>query len=182
MPDPASSAAVIAASDTTKKIAMVATIAMPCRTSPTILPNARGRLNGITSIRKTSKRLVHGVGFSNGCAAFALKNPPPLVPSSLIASCEATGPPGTVAVPPVIVDTSWNPARFWMTPPAIRIDRGDDRERQQHPQRAAGEVDPEVADRAAVAAAKPRTSATATAMPTAADTKFCTASPTSCTV
>ena len=30
--------------------------------------------------------------------------------------------------------------------------------------------------------ANPRTSATATAMPTAADTKFCTARPASCTV
>jgi hypothetical protein len=32
------------------------------------------------------------VGFSNGCAALALKKPPPLVPSILIATCEATGP------------------------------------------------------------------------------------------
>ena len=71
-------------------------------------------------MRKISNRLVHGVGFSNGCAEFALKNPPPFVPSSLIASCDATGPPGTVAVPPVIVATSWKPERFWMTPPAIR--------------------------------------------------------------
>ncbi len=39
-----------------------------------------------------SSRLVSGVGFSKGCALFALKNPPPLVPSSLMISCEATGP------------------------------------------------------------------------------------------
>jgi hypothetical protein len=32
------------------------------------------------------QKFVHGVGFSNGCAALALKNPPPLVPSCLIAS------------------------------------------------------------------------------------------------
>ena len=32
------------------------------------------------------------VGFSNGWAEFALKNPPPLVPSILIASWDATGP------------------------------------------------------------------------------------------
>ena len=31
-------------------------------------------------------------GFSNGCAALALKKPPPLVPSILIATWEATGP------------------------------------------------------------------------------------------
>ncbi len=32
------------------------------------------------------------MGFSNGCAELALKKPPPLVPSCLIASCDATGP------------------------------------------------------------------------------------------
>jgi hypothetical protein len=31
-------------------------------------------------------------GFSKGWAALALKKPPPLVPSILIAICEATGP------------------------------------------------------------------------------------------
>ena len=41
-----------------------------------------------------SMKLVKGVGFSKGCALLALKNPPPFVPSSLIASCEATGPKG----------------------------------------------------------------------------------------
>jgi hypothetical protein len=30
-----------------------------------------------------SKKLEKGVGFSNGCALLALKNPPPLVPSCL---------------------------------------------------------------------------------------------------
>ena len=70
------------------------TIALPCRRSPTILPKVRGRLNGISSSRKISNRFVHALGFSNGCAELALKNPPPFVPSSLIASWEATGPPG----------------------------------------------------------------------------------------
>ena len=37
-------------------------------------------------------KLLSGVGFSNGCELLALKNPPPLVPSILMASCEATGP------------------------------------------------------------------------------------------
>jgi hypothetical protein len=36
--------------------------------------------------------LVSGVGFSNGCAAFMLKKPPPLVPMCLIDSRLATGP------------------------------------------------------------------------------------------
>jgi len=37
-------------------------------------------------------KLMSGVGFSNGWELLALKKPPPLVPSSLITSCEATGP------------------------------------------------------------------------------------------
>ena len=39
-----------------------------------------------------SKKLVNGVGFSNGCALLALKKPPRLVPNSLMISCDATGP------------------------------------------------------------------------------------------
>ncbi len=48
-----------------------------------------GRMAKIDSI---STKLLSGVGFSNGCAELALKKPPPLVPSILIASWEATGP------------------------------------------------------------------------------------------
>ena len=40
--------------------------------------------------------LESGVGFSKGWAELALKKPPPLVPNSLIASWEATGPMGMV--------------------------------------------------------------------------------------
>ena len=43
---------------------------------------------------------MSGVGFSYGCAELALKKPPPLVPSILIASCEATGPWAMVCWPP----------------------------------------------------------------------------------
>ena len=42
-------------------------------------------------------------GFSNGIALFTLKKPPPLVPSILIASWEATGPSASVCSPPVTV-------------------------------------------------------------------------------
>ena len=38
-----------------------------------------------------STKFESHVGFSNGCAELTLKNPPPLVPSSLMTSCEATG-------------------------------------------------------------------------------------------
>ena len=46
----------------------------------------------MAKISTISMKFVSGVGFSNGWALLALKKPPPLVPSSLIASCEATGP------------------------------------------------------------------------------------------
>ena len=36
------------------------------------------------------------MGFSNGCAELALKNPPPLVPSCLMAICDAAGPTAMV--------------------------------------------------------------------------------------
>ena len=38
------------------------------------------------------RRLVRPVGFSNGWAELMLKNPPPLVPSCLMASMKPTGP------------------------------------------------------------------------------------------
>ena len=57
-------------------------------------------------------RLVNGVGFSNGWAELALKKPPPLVPSCLIASCEATGPSASVCLPPSRVVTSRYGLRF----------------------------------------------------------------------
>ncbi|MBE1602275.1 hypothetical protein [Streptomyces stelliscabiei] len=38
-----------------------------------MVPKVRVRANGTTSIRKISKRLVKGVGFSNGWAEVALK-------------------------------------------------------------------------------------------------------------
>ena len=49
---------------------------------------------------------MSGVGFSNGCAELALKKPPPLVPSSLIASCDATGPCAMICFAPSSVATA----------------------------------------------------------------------------
>ena len=43
-------------------------------------------------IANSSMKFESAVGFSNGIAELTLKNPPPLVPSSLMISCEATGP------------------------------------------------------------------------------------------
>ncbi len=50
----------------------------------------------MAKMRNIEMKLVSGVGFSNGWALLALKKPPPLVPSCLIASCEATGPSASV--------------------------------------------------------------------------------------
>ena len=57
---------------------------------------------GMISTASISKRLVKPVGFSNGWAELTLKKPPPLVPSTLIASWEATGPIAIVWVRPVM--------------------------------------------------------------------------------
>ena len=51
------------------------------------------------------RKLVSPVGFSNGSAPLALKKPPPLVPSCLMVSCEATGPRGMTWLTPL--STSW---------------------------------------------------------------------------
>jgi hypothetical protein len=152
--------------------------AQPWRRSPTRIPKVRGRAVGISRSRKSSRRLVKGRGFSSGWAEFALKNPPPLVPSSLMASWEATGPPSRCWVPPPSVVTAVWGSRFCTTPAPTRTRaamkeigrriRVTDRVRsvQKLPIRAS------VPERA-----KPRTSAIATERPTAAETKFWTAKP-----
>ena len=71
---------------------IVAKIAIPWRREPTMRPYMKTSAAGMTSTSSISKKLVKPLGFSNGCAELTLKKPPPLVPSILIASCEATGP------------------------------------------------------------------------------------------
>ena len=85
------------ASTTNSRVIAVST-AQPWRWSPTMRPKAKHSAAGIRKIDSISMKLDKGVGFSNGCAELALKNPPPLVPSILIASCEATGPMASVWV------------------------------------------------------------------------------------
>jgi hypothetical protein len=60
--------------------------------------------------------LVKALGFSNGCAELALKKPPPLVPRSLIASIEATGPWAITCVAPSRVLTEVYGLKFWIEP------------------------------------------------------------------
>ena len=129
---------------------------------------------------KISSRFVNGVGFESGWAELALSVPPPLVPSSLIASWLANGPPGIAWVAPVEVRASVNPSKLWIAPretstSATTIDNGSSR-RVTARVRSAQKL-PIVSLRRRV---MPRTSAIATAIPTAAETKFWTASPLIC--
>jgi len=99
------------------------------------------------------------------------------VPSSLIASWEATGPPGRFWVAPPTVVTSRNALKFCTTPRAIsseasRTDSGSST--NTTPRVRSTQKFPIVVARRRV---RPRMSATATARPTPAETKFCTARP-----
>src|SRR5207253_11509202 len=71
---------------------MAAQTAQPWRCEPVIRPSVYVSPDGIAKISTISKKFESGVGFSKGWALLALKNPPPLVPNSLITSWDATGP------------------------------------------------------------------------------------------
>ena len=70
----------------------------------------------IAKIASISSRFDSGVGFSNGCDELALKKPPPLVPSSLITSCDATGPCAITCSAPSTVLTWVYALKFCGTP------------------------------------------------------------------
>ena len=114
----------------------------------------------------------------------------------MIASWLATGPPVMCWVAPARVCTSVPADRFWIAPPATSTtaastDNGSTirtqmrtRSTQKLPSWSApGPGCPAEPRRPDLAEprVKPRTSATATAIPTAAEAKFCTASPAICT-
>ncbi len=130
------------------------------------------------STTNISNRFVNPVGFSNGCAELTLKKPPPLVPSSLIASWEATGPIAIVCAPPLVrPDTCRYVAKFWIDPWKISTSGDHDRHRQQDVEdvriRSCQKFPSDLPLRPMI----PRISAIATQMPTAAEAKFCTVSP-----
>src|SRR6516225_7895563 len=83
---------------------MAAKTAQPCAGERVIRPSVTVSAPGMRKIENISSRFEKGVGFSKGCALLALKNPPPLVPSILMASCDATGPCAIVCVVMVWVD------------------------------------------------------------------------------
>ncbi len=109
-----------------------------------------------------------------------MKKPPPFVPSSLIASCEATGPSGTVCVAPSSVVTFAEAEKLWTTPCDIRTTaaRREIGRRTKSVARVRSTWKwPRVF---ASARAIPRITATATAIPVAAERKFWRASAAIC--
>ncbi len=155
--------------------------ATPSRTEPTMRPKVRVSETGMTSIRKISTMSEVPFGFSNGCAELALRMPPPFVPSSLIASCDATGARAIVEDRPSGPMTSTPARRLIITPSATSTTAPTaaigSRIRTQ-PRVMSTHAFPRRSERAR---AKPRTTATATASPTAAERKFWTVSPAICT-
>ena len=118
------------------------------------------------------------MGFSNGCEELVLKKPPPFVPSCLIATWDAAGPWAMVcALPSRVVAVVYV---IEVLNHALRAEeqRPDQRERQQDIYRAANHSTQKLPMVFCWRRASPRTSAMATAMPAAADTKFCTVRPT----
>jgi hypothetical protein len=106
-----------------------------------------------------------------------VEEPPPLVPSILIATWLATGPVAMVWRAPSSVVASIEPARVCGTPRATRTSArtaaiGSSTKRVMRV-RSTQKLPTLFAD----ARAKPRITATATAMPVAAETKFCPVSP-----
>ena len=95
---------------------MAAKSAQPCFSLPVIRPNVFVSANGISRMRNISSQFVSPFGFSNGWAELALKGPPPLLPSSLIASCDANGPTVMVWLAPWSVCTVVEALNVWTTP------------------------------------------------------------------
>src|ERR1017187_10950850 len=67
-------------------------------------------------IKIICRKFENGVGFSKGCAELAWVKPPPLVPIILMASCEASGPCGSVCTAPSTVATLVYGWKFWIAP------------------------------------------------------------------
>ena len=85
---------------------IAARIAQPWRVFPIMRPKTLVSAAPIAKIETIWTKFESAFGFSNGCAALALKKPPPLVPSILIATCEATGPTAMVCLAPSSVVAS----------------------------------------------------------------------------
>ena len=113
---PLPSSAIVPIDNTDQITIMMANTALPWRRSLTMYPNVNARAKGMITMLNISMKLLNGVEFSNGWAELTLKNPPPLVPSCLMAIWLAAGPPAITWVVPSTVVTSVCPWKFWMTP------------------------------------------------------------------
>ena len=109
-----------------------------------------------------------------------MTKPPPFVPSSLMASCEAMGPCGIFCVAPSSVVTACVGLKFWMTPCDIRTTAPARLIGRSTQSVARTRSDQKLPMPFASTRATPRTKAIAIAMPVAADAKLCTASPAIC--
>ena len=154
------------AADASQSTNIAANSAQPWRWSRTIRPNAYVSANGIASSAQISRKFVKPLGFSNGWAEFALYGPPPFVPSSLIASWLAIGPPGIDCVRTLDVVDLREAVEVLHDALAHEDEREHDRERERARARSirvrSTQKLPIVSARRR---ARPRTSATATAMP-----------------
>ena len=126
-------------------------------------------------------QFVNGFGLSKGCAALALKKPPPLFPRSLMTSCEATGPPTIVCCEWARVVTVWYTEKLSITPLARRISPPTTEIGSSSRNTQCVMSTQKLPSRSVRCRVNPRIRAIATTMPTAADMKFCTARPLICT-
>src|SRR5437868_2214781 len=94
-------------------------------------PNVKASANGMRRIEYSPRKSLNLVGFSNGWAEFALKNPPPFVATILIASWLATGPPGILCVAPATVCTGVKPEDALDEDDHIEEQDADDAEREE---------------------------------------------------
>ena len=131
-------------------------------------------------IAYSSKKSLSFVGFENGCSELTLKKSPPFVPSCLIDSMLAFGPPGIFCVAPASVWTVVNPFVFWITPHA----RSTIANTNAIGRRIRSVVRIRSTQKFPIvrfpARDRPRISATITAMPAAAETNCWTVRPTIC--
>ena len=143
---PAASAAYRAATPARNSTPIAEKIAQPCFSLPTIRPKTLVSAAPSEKIETICTKLQSAVGFSKGCEALALKNPPPLVPSILIATWLATGPSADGLL------RTFERRRIDIRSERLRNarphekQRVDDADRQQHIEGAAGHIDPEAAD------------------------------------
>src|ERR1041384_8256604 len=160
------------------KAAMAPSTAQPCLVWPTLLPNVWVMADGMLQISSSVKKLASPDGFSKGCAELALKIPPPLVPSCLMISCDATGPSAIVCLPPSRVVIVRKGSKFCGTPRATYTSPPRSESGKSTWRVALTVSTQKLPTPLALLRAKPRMTAIAIAIPTAAEAQLWIASAT----